>query len=151
LDVQGTVRDLGELVNGNVGIGTSFVNGAGEGALTVMNGNVGIGTWLPSSAFQVVGQGLLLVTNNIGIGTALPLQNLHVVGNAFVTNNIGIGSSAPSQALDVTGTARATAFIGNGSCSYLYKCVGGVDAGVIQTSACNLCPSGSCTQMNGCF
>jgi hypothetical protein len=54
LDVQGTVRDLGELVNGNVGIGTSFVNGAGEGALTVMNGNVGIGTWVPAYNLDLV-------------------------------------------------------------------------------------------------
>ena len=48
LDVHGTVRAIGQLVNGNVGIGTSFINGAGEAALTVMNGNVGIGTWVPA-------------------------------------------------------------------------------------------------------
>ncbi len=62
LDVQGTVRDIGEIVNGNVGIGTSFINGAGEASLTVMNGNVGVGTWVPGSALQVVG--------NVGIGTS---------------------------------------------------------------------------------
>ena len=55
LDVTGTVRAIGEVVNGNVGIGTSFVNGIGEGALTVMNGNVGIGTWLPGALLQVNG------------------------------------------------------------------------------------------------
>ena len=32
-----------------MGIGTTFIGGAGEAALTVMNGNVGIGTWLPTS------------------------------------------------------------------------------------------------------
>ena len=55
LDVQGTIRTLNELVNGNVGIGTSFINGAGEGAFEVMNGNVGIGTWVPALSLDVVG------------------------------------------------------------------------------------------------
>ena len=55
LDVTGTVRDIGELVNGNVGIGTSFINGANEGALAVMNGNVGIGTWVPGLMLDVSG------------------------------------------------------------------------------------------------
>jgi hypothetical protein len=63
------------------------------------------------------------------------------------TGNVGIGSIAPGQKLDVNGSIRA---LTTGACSYLYKCVGGVDAGVIQTSACNLCPAGSCTQMNLC-
>jgi hypothetical protein len=55
LDVKGTVRDIGEIVNGNVGIGTSFINGAGEGALSIMNGNVGIGTWVTPDALDVNG------------------------------------------------------------------------------------------------
>ena len=46
----GTARNLGQIVNGNVGIGTSFINGTGEAALTIMNGNIGIGTWLTTPA-----------------------------------------------------------------------------------------------------
>ncbi len=87
LDVQGTVRTLGGLVNGNMGIGTSFINGAGESALTVMNGNVGIGTWLPSAALSVTGS-----------------------GSNYLGSNVGIGSLAPGTALDVSGTTRMTGF-----------------------------------------
>ena len=43
-----------ETSGGSVGIGTTFVGGAGEGALTVMNGNVGIGTWIPVGALQIL-------------------------------------------------------------------------------------------------
>lgn len=63
------------------------------------------------------------------------------------SGNLGIGSLTPGQALDVNGTIRA---LSAGTCSFLYKCVGGIDAGVIQTSACNLCPAGTCTQTNVC-
>ena len=64
------------------------------------------------------------------------------------SENVGIGTSTPSAALDVNGAVRA---LSAGACSYLYKCVGGVDAGVIQTSACVLCPASTCVAMNGCF
>jgi len=43
----------GLVASGNVGIGTTNVGGANEGAFTVMNGNVGIGTWVPGSSLQV--------------------------------------------------------------------------------------------------
>ena len=77
LDIQGTTRDLGELVNGNVGIGTSFINGTGESALSVMNGNVGIGTW--------AGGGALVVMNgNVGIGTTNPTYQLAVPKTANI-------------------------------------------------------------------
>src|ERR1019366_3360154 len=36
-----------------VGIGTTFVGGAGEASFAVMNGNVGIGAWLPAVICQV--------------------------------------------------------------------------------------------------
>ena len=40
-----------------VGIGTTFIGGTGEGALSVMNGNVGIGTWVPGSSFLAINAG----------------------------------------------------------------------------------------------
>ena len=154
--------------------GYAFYNGGG-GIVTVIanNGNIGIGTSvlavynLPTNSLSVTGNASignatyantaapghgLLVQGNIGIGTLAPGQTLDVNGTIrdmgeIVNGNVGIGSSAPGQSLDVVGTVRA---LSSGSCSYLYKCVGGVDAGVIQTSACNLCPAGSCTQMNLC-
>ena len=56
LDVNGTIRNLGSTIAlGNVGIGTSLINGTGEAALTVMNGNVGIGTWTPFNLLDVQG------------------------------------------------------------------------------------------------
>lgn len=83
-----------------------------------------------------------------GLGT-----NSVILGNSSITvtelqGNVGIGSATPGQKLDVQGVIRA---LSGGTCTTLYKCVGGVDAGVIQTSVCNLCPAGTCTQMNGCF
>jgi hypothetical protein len=50
LDVQGTVRDSGEIVNGNVGVGTALTT---TSALTVMSGNVGIGTWVPGAIMSI--------------------------------------------------------------------------------------------------
>ena len=50
LDVQGTVRDIGEFVNGNVGIGTFAL----QTALAVTNGNVGIWHMMaPADILQV--------------------------------------------------------------------------------------------------
>jgi len=52
----GTTAPTGfEIENHNVGIGTAFTGGVGEGALTVMNGNVGIGTWVPNSNVSING------------------------------------------------------------------------------------------------
>ena len=81
LDIQGTVRDLGELVNGNIGVGTSFVNGTGEGAISVMNGNVGIGTWTPAGQLDVEGTlSVIYLKGNVGIGTStVPAYNLDLV------------------------------------------------------------------------
>lgn len=92
----------------------------------------------------------------IGIGTTVPGGILDVESSvrpavfmAQISNlNVGIGSYNPGAKLDIQGTIRA---ISNGTCTFLYTCNGGVDAGVIQTSACNLCPGGTCAQMNGCF
>lgn len=127
---------------GNVSIGTT---NAANNSLSVL-GNVSIGT---TTAAPSLG---LLVSGNVGIGTATAGAPLVVAGSGTIAatfpGNVGIGSTSPGQALDVNGTVRA---LSSGLCSYLYKCVGGVDAGVIQTSACNLCPAGTCTQMNGCF
>jgi hypothetical protein len=58
-----------------VGIGTTFVGGTGEAALSVMNGNVGIGTWVPGGALVVMG-------GNVGIGTAVPQFPLDAVNTS---------------------------------------------------------------------
>jgi hypothetical protein len=210
-----------------VGIGTSFVGGTGEAALSVMNGNVGIGTWIPHALLTVAGSLIANISSpyleiyeaeasgfvnpaltigniwngtnsknlvfgydtfngyswmqsinygsaytpfymqasggNVGIGVTNSDNVLDVKGGVaigsyagsknapsnglIVSGNFGIGSVNPGQALDVNGTIRA----GGNSCTTLYKCVGGVDAGVIQNSSCVLCPGGSCTALNGCF
>ncbi len=64
-------------LNGNIGIGTTFIAGTGESSFTVMNGNVGIGTW--------AGGGAMVVMNgNVGIGTTTPTYQLAVGNNAFI-------------------------------------------------------------------
>lgn len=94
-------------------------------------------------AFTPSAQGTQLQFYTTLQGSTSKTQRMVIQGNG----NIGIGSLTPGQALDVNGTVRA---LTSGACSYLYKCVGGVDAGVIQTSACNLCPAGTCSQMDLC-
>jgi hypothetical protein len=67
-----------------VGIGTTFVGGAGEAALSVMNGNVGIGTWVPDYPLQV----------NAGAST---LNALKVVGRTFINADIlAVGQGSPN-------------------------------------------------------
>ena len=80
---------------------------------------------------------------NVGIGTSTPKGALTVMNG-----NVGIGTWVPAMALDVKGTIRA---LSSGTCTTLYQCTGGVDVGIIQTSACSLCPGGTCSAMNGCF
>ena len=115
LDVNGTIRNLGSTIAlGNVGIGTSLINGTGEAALTVMNGNVGIGTWLPNGKLDV--EGTLSITTfagNVGIGTWVPQGDIDIkVGsyenymnssgsqleiNSFLFANDGADIAAGSQ------------------------------------------------------
>jgi len=81
-----------------VGIGTSFVGGTGEAALSVMNGNVGIGTWVPTALFQVgtpsagmqeFSNGLLSVTGTVETGGNVISEN----DTPFdIYNNAGSGS-----------------------------------------------------------
>ena len=47
--------NIGLSTTAAVGIGTSFVGGTGEAALSIMNGNVGIGTWIPNSTVSFNG------------------------------------------------------------------------------------------------
>jgi len=47
--------NIGVSTTAAVGIGTTFIGGTGEAALSVMNGNVGIGTWVPGALLQVGG------------------------------------------------------------------------------------------------
>lgn len=232
LDVKGMVRDSGEIVNGNVGIGTSVGNAVISGD---SNGNIGIGTTSPGliiynnngvtgTVLQVngtapvngvvglytsdagnPGNGILLGSingngfydygmwassyaatptltdyiftlddggggsifnapnsynplsfrtnnstkmyispgGNVGIGTTKGNAGL-----AVMNGNVGIGTWNSGQALDVNGTIRG---LSGGTCTTLYLCQGGVDAGVWQTSACNLCPASTCVAHNGCF
>lgn len=87
LDVQGTVRNIGTIVNGNVGIGTSFTNN-GTFALSVMNGNVGVGTTIPAYSLNIIG-------GNIGIGTAVSLNHL-IDAVSTINTNATIGIFAPN-------------------------------------------------------
>src|ERR1019366_10656885 len=72
-----------------VGIGTTFVGGIGEAALSVMNGNVGIGTWVPALPFSVTGDSYH--NGNIGIGTSKTTTSALTVMNG----NVGIGTWVP--------------------------------------------------------
>lgn len=157
---------------GNVGIGTvtpgQVLDIAGNARVTSTNSLiVGSDNTASISASAATNADILFKTNsltrvsivnggNVGIGSTNPQFALDVngtaifggSGNVYIGGNVGIGSTNPGSPLDVNGSVRA---LSSGTCTTLYKCVGGVDAGIIQTSACNLCPAGTCTQMNGCF
>ena len=50
--LNNTGSNVGISTTQAVGIGTTFVGGVGEAALSVMNGNVGIGTWTPTATLM---------------------------------------------------------------------------------------------------
>lgn len=158
LDVEGTVNPVifGGISNGstfkNVGIGSFSPGymldvagggrflGSGNTALNPTVGNVGIGTILSTN--------LLDVAKNEAIGVTYAGYQVAPANGLIVQGNVGIGSITPGQALDVQGTVRG---ISGGTCTTLYRCQGGADAGIIQTVACVLCPTSTCVAMNGCF
>jgi hypothetical protein len=113
-----------------VGIGTSFVGGTGEAALSIMNGNVGIGTWVPKAQLDV--EGTLSTTyfaGNVGIGTIAPSANFGVQGNSVLgsvgssTDNItssGTGSFAGGNAIHTTGNIGSILASSTGSFAFGY-------------------------------
>lgn len=137
-------------------LGTHVIAAGGQSSYQVN------GEWADNNSFPTttarriqVGNGNTATANtayadiygNMTIG-AYAGVNTPPTNGLIVSGNVGIGTFNPGATLDVKGTVRG---LTSGICTTLYKCVGGLDAGVIQTSACNLCPSGSCTAMNGCF
>jgi len=120
LDVQGSVRDAGGIINGNIGIGTTFINGSGEAALTVMNGNFGVGTWVPNKIFTVMGDSYL--NGNVGVGTTY-IGSAGEAALAVMTGDVGIGTWVPANSLDVVsgniGISTAYSLVGIGTTSTL--------------------------------
>jgi len=98
--------------NGNIGIGTSYVGGTGEAALTVMNGNVGIGTWVPAKSLSVNGD--TYHNGNIGIGTTF----VGATGEGALTvmnGNVGIGTWAPRGAVEINNNLVFSSLFSNGN------------------------------------
>lgn len=109
LDVQGTIRDVGEIINGNVGIGTSSIN---QGALVVTNGNVGIGTWTPAGLLDVQGTLIhfyVINNGNIGIGTVNPVSGLQVGSGA--SNSASEFNVTTAGALQAGAITAGTSFV----------------------------------------
>lgn len=146
---------------GSASIGLNYASNTPPNGGLIVQGNVGIGSIVPGQALDVFGT--TRSTFFSGNGSTLtqlaasPVNSIqyNVGGNLtgsssliFTGTNVGIGSTVPGSQLDVNGNVRA---LSGGTCTTLYKCNSGVDAGVIQTSACVLCPGGSCSAMNGCF
>ena len=103
-----------EYNNGNIGIGTTFVGGAGEGALTVMNGNVGIGTWVPAAALHVysaVTESGLFERPNTSVGSnfAEGVLRLRMSG----TSSVGRGNGLVFDLTDSAGATNTSGMISN--------------------------------------
>jgi hypothetical protein len=142
-----------------VAIGSTYSANAGNTNGLIVQGNVSIDTTSASVPLAVgtTGQFQVNSSGNVSIGSSTPGGMLDVEGTVspIILNgkgnsavNVGIGSFSPGSQLDVQGTVRG---ISGGTCTTLYRCQGGTDAGIIQTSACVLCPASTCVAMNGCF
>ena len=111
--LNGGAGNIGINTSYAVGIGTSFVGGTNEAALSVMNGNVGIGTWVPKYGLDIIGNvgigtkasgdAFIVTTSGVGIGTFSPADNFQVFSNDAGGTEATIGSVNNIAALCIDG------------------------------------------------
>jgi len=148
LDVQGSLRILG---NGSVGIGTAFIGGTGEAALTVMSGNVGIGTWVPASILQVNSGGAPAMSVGLdpagfgvtgvitpGVYVTNIIRTPQIASLNYGTLTFGISSYAPNPYL-FNGTGQAS----DGTANVTWLTMNGNTAGYLGSYTSNNMTTGS--------
>jgi hypothetical protein len=101
--------NIGVSTSAAVGIGTTFIGGAGEAELAVINGNVGIGTWVPVDLFQVgkyksSSSGFEVDSNgNVGMGTTLTTT----AALSVMSGSVGIGTVNPQALLELNSSTSS--------------------------------------------